>query len=78
MLSSSARRLQLAKERRHFTVRQKVRWCRVVPFKHFPKENVILKNARISILTTGVFGKYPRVGQIYPQMEKEFGKCQCH
>ena len=41
-----------------------------MPFQHFPKENVIFKNARISIPTTRVFGKYPRVRQICPQMEK--------
>ena len=41
-----------------------------MPFEHFPKENVIFKNARISIPTTRVFGKYPRVRQIRPQMEK--------
>ena len=70
MLSSSARRLQLTKERQHLTVRKKVRWCRAIPFQHFPKENVIFKNARISIPTTRVFGKYPRVRQICPQMEK--------
>ena len=41
-------------------------------FQHFPKENVIFKtaSARISILTTRVFGKYPRVRQICTQMEK--------
>ena len=70
MLSSSARRLQLTKERQHLTVRKKVRWCRAIPFQHFPKENVIFKNARISIPTTRVFGKYPRVRHICPQMEK--------
>ena len=31
---------------------------------------MIFKNARISIPTTRVFGKYPRVRQICPQMEK--------
>ena len=41
-----------------------------MPFQHFPKENVIFKNAQISIPTTRVFGKYPRVRQICPQMEK--------
>ena len=41
-----------------------------MPFQHFPKENVIFKNARISIQTTRVFGKYPRVRQICPQMQK--------
>ena len=72
MLSSSARRLQLTKERQHLTVRKKVRWCRAIPFQHFPRETVIFKNARISILTTRVFGKYPRVSlrQICPQMKK--------
>ena len=70
MLSSSARRLQLAKERQHLTVRKKVRWCRAMPFQHFPKEIEIFKNARISVPTTRVFGKYPRVRQICPQMEK--------
>ena len=70
MLSSSARRLQLAKKRQHLTVKKKVRWCRAMPFQHFPKENVIFKTARISIPTTRVFGKYPRVRQICPQMEK--------
>ena len=69
MLSSSARQLQLTKERQHLTVRKKVRWCRSIPFQHFPKENVIFKNTRISIPTTLVFGKYPRVRQICPQME---------
>ena len=41
-------------------------------FHHFPKENVIFKNARISIPTTRsrVFRKYPRVRKIYPQMKK--------
>ena len=63
--SSSARRCQ--KERQHSTVRKKVSyryrwpWCRAIPFQHFPKENVIFKAARISIPTTRVFGKYPRV-----------------
>ena len=33
-------------------------------------ENGIFKNARILIPTTRVFGKYPRVRQICPQMEK--------
>ena len=70
MLSSSARRLQLAKERQHLTVRKKVRWCRAMPFQHFPKEIGIFENARISVPTTRVFGKYPRVRQICPQMEK--------
>ena len=70
MVSSSARRLQLAKERQHLTVRKKVRWCRAMPFQHFPKEIEIFKNARISVPTTRVFGKYPRVRQICPQMEK--------
>ena len=70
MLPSSARRLQLTKERQHLTVRKKVRWCRAMLFQHFPKENVIFKNARISIPTTRVFGIYPRVRQICPQMEK--------
>ena len=70
MLSSSARRLQLAKERQHLTVRKKVRWCRAMPFQHFPKEIEIFKNAWISVPTTRVFGKYPRVRQICPQMEK--------
>ena len=69
MLSSSARRLQLTKERQHLNVRKKVRWCRAIPFRHFPKENVIFKIARISIPMTRVFGKYPRVRQICPQME---------
>ena len=41
-----------------------------MPFQHFPKEIEIFKNARISIPTTRVFGKYPRVRQICPQMEK--------
>ena len=72
MLSSSARRLQLTKERQHLTVRKKVRWCRAIPFQHSPKGNVIFKNARISIPTTQVFGKYPRMRQICPQMEKVF------
>ena len=49
---------------------EKVRWCRAMPFQHFSKENVIFKNARISIPTTRVFGKCPRVRQICPQMEK--------
>ena len=49
-----------------FDRQNKVRWCRAIPFQHFPKEklNVIFKNARISIPTTRVFGKYPRVRQI--------------
>ena len=55
-----------------------------MPFQHFPKEIEIFKNARISVPTTRVFGKYPRVRQICPQMEKlifleiwknELGKC---
>ena len=41
-----------------------------MPFQHFPKEIEIFKNARISVPTTRVFGKYPRVRQICPQMEK--------
>ena len=41
-----------------------------MPFQHFPKETVIFKTAQISIPTTRVFGKYPRVRQIYSQMEK--------
>ena len=41
-----------------------------MPFQHFPKEIEISKNARISVPTTRVFGKYPRVRQICPQMEK--------
>ena len=41
-----------------------------MPFHHFPKEIVIFKSARISLPTTRVFGKYPRVRQIYCQMEK--------
>ena len=59
MLLSSARLLQLTKERQHLAVRKKVRWCRAIPFQHFPKENVIFKTARISIPTTRVFWKYP-------------------
>ena len=41
-----------------------------IQFHHFPKEVVIFKNDRILIPTTRVFGKYPRVRQIYPQMKK--------
>ena len=41
-----------------------------MPFQHFPKENEIFKNARISVPTTRVFGKYPRVRQICSQMER--------
>ena len=41
-----------------------------MPFQHFPKETVIFKTAQISIPTTRVFGKYPRVRQICPQLEK--------
>ena len=70
MWSSWARRLQLTIERHHLTVRKKVWWCRAIQFQHFPKKNVIFKNARISIPTTRVLGKYPRVRQICPQMEK--------
>ena len=40
ILSSSARWLQLTTERQHLTVRKKVRWCRAIPFQHFPKETV--------------------------------------
>ena len=69
MLSGSARQLQLTKESQYLTVRKKVRWCRAIQFHHFPKENAIFKNARISIPTTRVFRKYPRVRQIWPQME---------
>ena len=72
MLSSSAQLLQLTKERQHLTVRRKVRWCRAMPFQHFHKVNVIFKTARISIPMTRVFGRYPRVRQICPQMEKLF------
>ena len=65
-------RLQLTKERQHLTIRKKVRWCRAIPFRHFPEENVIFKNARISIriATTRVFWKYPRARQSCPQTEK--------
>ena len=72
MLSSSARRLQLTKERQQLAVRKQVRWCRAIPFQHFPKETMIFKNAQISIPTTQVFRKYPIVRQICPQMEKLF------
>ena len=52
---------QATKERKqcHLTVRKKVVWCRAMQFHHFPKEIVILKNARISnsIPTTRVFRK---------------------
>ena len=43
-----------------------------MPFQHLPLENVILKNAWMTIPMTRVFGKYPRVRQICPQMEKLF------
>ena len=72
MLPSSAWRLQLTKERQHLTVRKTVRWCRAIQFQHFPKENVISKNAQISIPTTRMFRKCPRVRQMCPQMEKLF------
>ena len=53
-----------------------------MPFQHFPKEIEIFKNARISVPTTRVFGKYPRVRQICPQMEKliflEIWKMNCN
>ena len=35
-----------------FYRQKKVRWCRAMQFQHFPRENVIFKNARISIPTT--------------------------
>ena len=68
MSPSSARRLKLTKEGKHLAVRKKVRWYRAMPFQHFPTEIVIFKN----IPTTRVFGKYPRVRLICPQMEKLF------
>ena len=45
-------------------------YCRALPFQHFPKEKVIFKTAWISIPTTRVFGKYPSVRTICPQIKK--------
>ena len=39
-------------------------WCGAMQFHDFPKEIVILKNARIPIPTTRAFWKYPSARQI--------------
>ena len=43
MLSSTAPRLQLTKERKHLTVRKEDGLCGAIPFQHFPKINMIFK-----------------------------------
>ena len=70
-----------------FDRQNKIRWCRAIQFQHFPKENMIYKNDRIPIPTTGVFGKFPKSEANLPSdgkvdfsrnLENELGKCQGH
>ena len=62
-------RIQLAKETRQSPVENKVLWPGVLVFENFPEGIVISKYARIRILTLRLRWKYPRVGQIWSQIE---------
>ena len=63
-------RIQLAKKTRQPPVGKKVQWPGVVVFENFPEGITISEYARIRILTLRVPWKQPRVGQIWPQIEK--------
>ena len=63
-------RIQLAKEKRQLPVGKKVQWPGVLVFGNFPEGIMISEDARIRIRTWRVRWKYPRVGQIWSQIEK--------
>ena len=63
-------RIQLANERRRLPVGKKVQWPGVLVFGKFPEGIMISENARIRVLTLRVCWKWPRVGQIWSQIEK--------
>ena len=63
-------RIQLAKETRQLPVGKKVQLPGVLVFENFVERIMISEHARIRILTLRVCWKWPRVGQIWSQIEK--------
>ena len=63
-------RIQLAKETRQPPGGQNFQWPGVLVFEKFSEGIMISEHAQIRILTLRVRWKSPRVGQIWPQIEK--------
>ena len=88
MLSSSARRLQLTKERQHLTVRKKVRWCRaIITISAFPWGKRDFQNCSDCDSDDTSVREIPKSEANLPSdgkvgfsrnLKNELGKCQGH